>query len=279
MPDPPPCWAIARLAIFYRRAVPTLKFRPCIDLHDGKVKQIVGETLNDENKPVVENFVSEHDSAYYAEMFRKDGLTGGHVIMLGGGNEGQALRALQAYPGGLQIGGGITADNAGSYLEQGASHVIVTSYIFRDGKLDTLHLDRIAAAAGKDRLVIDLSCKEKDGRWYVVTNRWTQFSDFELNSDNIAYLEGYCDEFLVHAVDVEGKQSGIQVKLAEDLARWTRIPTTYAGGARSMEDIEQFRRLTEGRLDLTIGSALDIFGGKLPYRAVVQQCGSEANRG
>ncbi|WP_438448635.1 phosphoribosylformimino-5-aminoimidazole carboxamide ribotide isomerase [Gorillibacterium sp. sgz5001074] len=256
-----------------------MKFRPCIDLHDGKVKQIVGETLNDENKPVVENFVSEHDSAYYAEMFRKDGLTGGHVIMLGGGNEGQALRALQAYPGGLQIGGGITADNAGSYLEQGASHVIVTSYIFRDGKLDTLHLDRIAAAAGKDRLVIDLSCKEKDGRWYVVTNRWTQFSDFELNSDNIAYLEGYCDEFLVHAVDVEGKQSGIQVKLAEDLARWTRIPTTYAGGARSMEDIEQFRRLTEGRLDLTIGSALDIFGGKLPYRAVVQQCGSEANRG
>lgn len=229
--------------------------------------------MTDNHKSLVENFVSEHDSAYYAEMFRRDGLTGGHVIMLGGGNEEQAVRALQAYPGGLQIGGGITADNAAFYLEKGATHVIVTSYIFRDGKLDTDHLERIRAAAGKDRLVIDLSCKEKDGRWFVVTDRWTRFSDFEVNPANIAYLEGYCDEFLVHAVDVEGKQSGIQAKLAQDLARWTRIPATYAGGARSMEDIDQFRRITDGKLDLTIGSALDIFGGKLSYQAVVEHCG------
>lgn len=254
----------------WKAGEPPLKFRPCIDLHDGKVKQIVGETLTDDNSRVVENFVSEHDSTYYAQLFREDRLTGGHVIMLGGGNQEQAVRALQAYPGGLQIGGGITADNAGFYLEQGATHVIVTSYIFREGKLDTANLDRILAAAGKEKLVIDLSCKEKDGRWYVVTDRWTRFSDFEVNPDNIRYLEGFCDEFLVHAVDVEGKQSGIQERLARDLAEWVRIPATYAGGARSLEDIAQFNRITGGKLDLTIGSALDIFGGRLPYRSVIE---------
>jgi len=245
-----------------------MKFRPCIDLHDGKVKQIVGETLNTE---LVENFVSEHASSYYAELFQKDGLTGGHVIMLGPNNEAAAKEALAAYPQGLQIGGGITSANAMEYIEAGASHVIVTSYIFKDGQLNWDHLEQIVNLVGKERLVIDLSCKAKDGRWYVVTNQWKQFSDFEVNEENIKKLEAYCDEFLVHAVDVEGKQSGIQASLVSALAEWTTIPTTYAGGARSIEDIVQFEELSQGKLDLTIGSALSIFGGALPYETALAQ--------
>lgn len=240
-----------------------MKFRPCIDLHDGKVKQIVGETLNDDQ--LVENFVSEHSSRYYAEKFQQDHLRGGHVIMLGPNNETAAKEALSAYPGGLQVGGGITTENASQYLEAGASHVIVTSYIFKDGLLNWKHLDAIIREVGKERLVIDLSCKAKDNKWYVVTNQWNLFSDFEVNQKNIEELESYCDEFLVHAVDVEGKQSGIQQSLVSDLAKWTSIPTTYAGGARSLEDIQLFAKLSNRKLDLTIGSALSIFGGHLPY--------------
>jgi phosphoribosylformimino-5-aminoimidazole carboxamide ribotide isomerase len=247
-----------------------LKFRPCIDLHQGKVKQIVGETLNQEHQAVQENFVSDLSSSYYASLFQTDELPGGHVIMLGKGNEEAAIEALQTYPGGLQIGGGITADNAKSYLDHGASHVIMTSYIFQDGELREEHLQKTVRAVGKDRLVIDLSCKERDGKWFVVTNQWKTFSNFELNPSNIAYLEGYCDEFLIHAVDVEGKRTGIQERLVEQLAQWVRIPTTYAGGARSIEDLERFRTLTGGRLDITIGSALDLFGGSLPYHEVVE---------
>lgn len=243
-----------------------MEFRPCIDLHDGKVKQIVGETLNTE---LVENFVSQHDSTYYAELFKRDGLRGGHVIMLGPNNEEAAKRALSAYPGGLQVGGGIHAQNARQYVEAGASHVIVTSYIFKDGKLNWDNLKEIVEQVGKQRLVIDLSCKSRDGRWYVVTNQWKQFSNFEVNAANIAELEQYCDELLVHAVDVEGKQSGIQQDLVRDLAEWTSIPTTYAGGARSLDDIELFRQLSGGKLGLTIGSALSIFGGALDYETVL----------
>lgn len=246
-----------------------MKFRPCIDIHQGKVKQIVGETLSATNEGVVENFVSDREPAYYSELFRSDGLTGGHVIMLGGGNVQAAEQALAGYPGGLQIGGGITADSAPGWLEKGASHVIVTSYVFQDGRLRQDNLDRIVSAVGKDKLVIDLSCKERDGKWYVVTNGWTTFSDFELNEANIRSLESYCDEFLIHAVDVEGKRGGVLAKLVEKLADWTVIPTTYAGGARSLDDLELFYRLTEGKLDITVGSALDIFGGQLPYRDVV----------
>lgn len=249
-----------------------MKFRPCIDLHSGKVKQIVGETLDANPQHVVENFVSEHDSAHYASMFKRDALTGGHVIMLGGGNEEAALSALREYPGGLQIGGGITADNAAHYLENGASHVIVTSYIFRDGELDMDHLRRIVSEVGKDRLVIDLSCKQRDDQWHVVTNQWRTFSNFEVNEANLRELETYCSEFLVHAVDVEGKRTGILESLVKQLAEWVTIPTTYAGGARSLEDLELFNRLTAGKLDITIGSALDIFGGNLSYDEVVTYC-------
>ncbi|QGQ93757.1 phosphoribosylformimino-5-aminoimidazole carboxamide ribotide isomerase [Paenibacillus psychroresistens] len=253
-----------------------MRFRPCIDLHQGKVKQIVGETLTQDNQNVVENFVSELDSTHYAKMYQKDQLRGGHIIMLGSGNEAAAVQALQAYPGGMQIGGGITAENAASYLGKGASHIIVTSYVFRNGELNMPNLLAIVAEIGKENLVIDLSCKERDGKWYVVTNQWTTFSDFEVNPVNISELEQYCSEFLVHAVDVEGKQSGIQKTLASQLSQWVSIPTTYAGGARSIADLELFNSLTAGKLDITIGSALDIFGGNLPYKQVVEYCNQQS---
>lgn len=249
-----------------------MQFRPCIDLHDGKVKQIVGSTLGHQNVDVVENFTSEHEASYFASMFAKSGLTGGHVIMLGPGNEQAALSALHTYPGGLQVGGGITAQNARQYLDAGASHVIVTSYIFHDGILDMERLERLVEAVGKERLVIDLSCRKREGKWFVVTDKWTKFSDFEVNAASIQMIEQYCDELLIHAVDVEGKRSGMQEELVIDLANWTTIPTTYAGGVRSLEDLRKFEQLGQGKLHVTIGSALDIFGGDLHYNEVVSHC-------
>ena len=249
-----------------------MQFRPCIDLHDGKVKQIVGSTLGRHDIEVVENFTSEHDSSYFADMFAKDGLTGGHVIMLGPGNEQAALDALKAYPGGLQVGGGITADNAKKYIDAGASHVIVTSHIFHDGMLDMERLETLIQKIGKDRLVIDLSCRKREDKWFVVTDKWTRFSDFEVNARSIQMIEQYCDELLIHAVDVEGKRSGMQEELVRDLADWTTIPTTYAGGVRSLEDLQNFKQLAHGKLHVTIGSALDIFGGDLRYSDVVSYC-------
>lgn len=249
-----------------------MQFRPCIDLHDGKVKQIVGSTLGHQNVDVVENFTSEHEASYFASMFAKSVLTGGHVIMLGPGNEQAALSALHTYPGGLQVGGGITAQNARHYLDAGASHVIVTSYIFHDGILDMERLGRLVEAVGKERLVIDLSCRKREGKWFVVTDKWTKFSDFEVNAASIQMIEQYCDELLIHAVDVEGKRSGMQEELVIDLANWTTIPTTYAGGVRSLEDLRKFEQLGQGKLHVTIGSALDIFGGDLHYNEVVSHC-------
>lgn len=249
-----------------------MQFRPCIDLHDGKVKQIVGSTLGHRDQDVVENFISEYDSSYFAAMFAKDGLTGGHVIMLGPGNEQAALNALHTYPGGLQVGGGITAHNALRFLDAGASHVIVTSYIFHDGMLDIKRLEKLVQTVGKEKLVIDLSCRKRDGKWFVVTDKWTRFSDFEVNAQSIQRIERYCDELLIHAVDVEGKRSGMQEALVRDLAEWTSIPTTYAGGVRSLEDLTKFEELGQGKLHVTIGSALDIFGGDLHYKDVVSYC-------
>lgn len=249
-----------------------MEFRPCIDLHDGKVKQIVGSTLGHTDRDVVENFTSNYDSTYYAAMFATDKLTGGHVIMLGSGNEEAAIRALQAYPNGLQVGGGITADNAKKYIEAGASHVIVTSYIFHDGMLDMERLHKLIDTIGKEKLVIDLSCRARNGKWYVVTDKWTKFSNFEVNAQTISKIEQYCDELLIHAVDVEGKRSGMQESLVRDLAVWTTIPTTYAGGVRSLEDLEKFKQIANGKLHVTIGSALDIFGGDLSYKEVVDHC-------
>lgn len=247
-----------------------MRFRPCIDIHEGSVKQIVGSTLANTSQELVQNYVSDKDAAYFAELFKKDSLTGGHIIMLGPGNEAQALKALHVYPGGLQIGGGITADNAAYYLEQGASHVIITSYVFSNGEVNYRNLDRIVAEIGKEKLVLDLSCREKDGVYLVTTDKWQKFTNVEINRKNLQELANYCDEFLIHAVAVEGLQQGIDSNLVEKLGCWVTIPTTYAGGARSLSDLDLIAKMGYGKLDLTIGSALDIFGGSLPYRNVVQ---------
>lgn len=247
-----------------------MKFRPCIDLHEGKVKQIVGGSLNDSGAK--ENFVSSYEADHYADLYRKYQLTGGHIIALGQGNQQQIEKALKAYPGGMQVGGGINPTNANAYLELGASHVIVTSYIFNNGQLYMDHLNEMVEAVGKEKLVIDLSCRKKGYSYYVVTNRWQQFTEFEVTEDNIHFLENYCDEFLVHAVDVEGLQSGIDNDLLERLSRWSRIPCTYAGGITTLDDIRRIEVQGHGKIDFTVGSAMDIFGGALDFQAVVA-CG------
>ncbi|HOY58146.1 MAG TPA: phosphoribosylformimino-5-aminoimidazole carboxamide ribotide isomerase [Verrucomicrobiota bacterium] len=236
-------------------------FRPCIDLREGKVTQIVGATLGDDPSAVRTNFISEHPPAWFAAMYRRDGLAGGHVIMLGPGNEGAAREALAAYPGGLQVGGGIRLDNARGWLDAGASHVIVTSWVFRDGHLDGERLDALVRSVGRDRLVLDLSCRQREGRYWIVTDRWQKFTRLDLSRATLERLGDSCAEFLVHAVDIEGLCRGIDETLVADLAAWTPIPITYAGGARSLADLETVTRLGQGRVDLTIGSALDIFGG------------------
>lgn len=236
-------------------------FRPCIDLHEGKVKQIVGGTLSDEPGGLRTNFVSDRSSVWYAELYRRDNLGGGHIIMLGPGNEPAALAALAAYPNGMQVGGGITLDNAASYLDAGASHVIVTSWVFREGHVDWDRLKALSKGIGPGRLVLDLSCRRREGRYVVVTDRWSRFTDTSLSLESLCSLGEYCAEFLVHAVDVEGLCLGIDAALVENLAAWSPLPVTYAGGARSMTDLEDVTRLGRGRVDLTIGSALDIFGG------------------
>ena len=247
------------------------KFRPCIDLHEGKVKQIVGGTLEDADG-VSENFVSEHGAGYFARRYRDDGLEGGHVIMLGPGNEAAARESLAAYPGGLQIGGGITAENASAWLGAGASHVIVTSYLFgRDGRLEQERLQRLLGEVGRDRLVLDLSCRAlPKGGWAVAMDRWKTLTELEVTEATLDSLAGSCAEFLVHAADVEGRCGGIDADLVSMLGNWSGIPITYAGGARSLADLETVDQLSGGSVDLTIGSALDLFGGSLvEYAACV----------
>jgi len=252
-----------------------MKFRPCIDIHAGVVKQIVGSTLTeDSSREVVENFVANKPASEFAAQYLSDGLYGGHVIMLGPKCEDSALSSLRAFPGGLQIGGGITLDNAKQYLEAGASHVIVTSFVFKDGKVDLERLQSLVALVGKKRLVIDLSCRRRPenptGPFYVVTNKWTLYTDYEVNQESLTDLAQYCDEFLVHGVDVEGKRCGIEEELVALLGNFSPIPVTYAGGVRSLEDLELVKRLGAGRVDCTVGSALDMFGGELSYAKVVE---------
>lgn len=236
-------------------------FRPCIDLHHGQVKQIVGSTLTDEGDQLKTNFISERSSAWFAELYRKDGLKGGHVIQLGPGNKEAAQSALQAYPNGLQIGGGIDADNALDFIEAGASHVIVTSWIFDGPVLRRDRLDDLMETIGPEQLVLDLSCRLRDDSYYVVTNRWQTFTDLMLSRSVLEDLANYCDEFLVHGVDVEGLCAGVDIDLVRKLAEWSPIPVTYAGGARSLNDLQTVHDESQGKVDLTIGSALDIFGG------------------
>lgn len=247
-----------------------MRFRPCIDLRNGRVVQIVGGTLSDGNDhKIVTNFESDRSSAFYAELYQSDNLTGGHVIALGAGNHEAALAALAAYPGGMQMGGGITAENASEYLDAGASHVIVTSYVFQQGQIDMDRLDRLVKAVGRQRVVLDLSCRSRNGAYWVVTDRWQRFTDVAINAQTLAQLAEHCAEFLVHGVDVEGLRLGIDGALVEILGAHSPIPVTYAGGARSLDDLELVRQIGKGRVDLTIGSALDIFGGDVAYRDVV----------
>jgi phosphoribosylformimino-5-aminoimidazole carboxamide ribotide isomerase len=259
-------------------------FRPCIDLHEGKVKQIVGGTLGAPDN-LRTNFISEKPARWFAELYKRDGLFGGHVIMLGAGNEIEARAALKIFPGGLQIGGGINSQNARGWLDAGASHVIVTSWVFREGRVDWARLDELVKTIGKEKLVLDLSCRKRvEGRkskvesqttgdsqsldprlstldYFVVTDRWQKFTELLVNEETLQKFSDYCAEFLVHAVDVEGLCTGIDRELIEMLGKFSPMPTTYAGGANSISDLETVTQLGRGKIDLTIGSALDIFGG------------------
>mmetsp|Transcript_21891 Transcript_21891/g.65633 ORF Transcript_21891/g.65633 Transcript_21891/m.65633 type:complete len:255 (+) Transcript_21891:309-1073(+) len=247
-----------------------MKFRPCIDLHSGKVKQIVGGTLKDEGNEAAENFVSDKSAEYYAKMYNRDALAGGHVIMLGPGNERAAKQALLAYPGGLQIGGGINPANARKWLDAGASHVIITSFLFVKGELSLANLDAVLdVVGGREKLVIDLSCRKKDGDYYVVVDRWQTFTKTKVDRDTLALLGGSCAEFLVHGVDVEGTRLGIDDELVRLLGEASPVPVTYAGGAASLADLDRVKEIGAGKVDLTIGSALSIFGGAIPYEDVL----------
>ena len=253
-----------------------MEFRPCIDIHNGKVKQIVGASLSDTENSARENFVSGQDAAFYARLYQKDHIRGGHIILLNHqGSEyyeadrQQAVEALRAYPGGLQVGGGITPDNAQEYLQAGASHVIVTSYVFQDGRIHYGNLEKLAAAVGKKHLVLDLSCRRAGGAYFIVTDRWQKFTEEAVTPDLLDRLCGYADEFLVHAADVEGKASGMETELVKLLGSWGKIPVTYAGGVSSFADLDLLRMYGKDRLHVTIGSALDLFGGAMPYEEVL----------
>lgn len=252
-----------------------MRFRPCIDIHNGKVKQIVGSTLSDEGNCAKDNFVSEKSGAEYAELYKEHNLPGGHIILLNPPTSEyyeatveQALSALSAFPGGMQLGGGITPYNAERFLDAGASHVIVTSYVFKDGLVHEDRLKEITEAVGKDRLVLDLSCKCIDGEYFICTDRWQKVTDVKLNEATLRYFASYCDEFLIHAVDVEGKRGGIDQNLCGILSDFTDIPVTYAGGIGNLSDIHLLNLYTKGKVDFTVGSALDIFGGNLKMQEI-----------
>ncbi len=262
-----------------------MEFRPCIDIHNGKIKQIVGGSLRDEGNQAEENFVSEQDGSFFADFYSSHGLRGGHIILLN--KEGsefyeasrkQAFSALSAYPGGLQIGGGVTAENAEEYLRAGASHVIVTSYVFREGRVDYERLEKLVRAVGKEHLVLDLSCRKKvsgDGQkeeYYIVTDRWQKFTEIVLQEKTLAEFSNFCAEFLIHAVDVEGKAGGIEESVASLLGKHSQIPTTYAGGVHSFADLAKLKELGNNRVNVTIGSALDLFGGAMNFEEVLQFC-------
>lgn len=253
-----------------------MEFRPCIDIHNGKVKQIVGGSLLDEGNQAEENFVSDQDAAFFANLYKSHGLKGGHIILLNPASseyyeatKAQAVQALAAYPGGFQIGGGIHADNAKEFLEAGASHVIVTSYVFKDGKIHYENLKKLKKAVGREHLVLDLSCRKRKEDYYIVTDRWQKFTKERVTEELLEKLSEYAAEFLIHAVDVEGKAGGIEEKLVEILGNWNGIPVTYAGGVGSFDDLARLKRLGKNCVNVTIGSALDIFGGTMAYDKVL----------
>lgn len=256
-----------------------MKFRPCIDIHNGKVKQIVGGSLLDQGNQAIDNFVSEQDASFYGALYRENQLQGGHIIILNpAGSEyyaedvRQAKLALQAFPNGLQIGGGITPDNALEFLQAGATHVIVTSYVFRDGEIQMDRLNKLVEMVGKEHLVLDLSCRKKGENYYIVTDRWQKFTNVQVTVETLDRLSAYCDEFLIHAVDVEGKASGVEKPLVEMLGKWSKIPVTYAGGVGGFDDLRVIKEQGKDHVDVTIGSALDLFGGKMKFEDVLAEC-------
>lgn len=259
-----------------------MEFRPCIDIHNGKVKQIVGGSLTDAKNQAQENFVSSQDAAFYANLYKQKRIKGGHVILLNAKDSvyyeetrAQALLALSAYPGGLQVGGGITAENAEIFLNAGASHVIVTSYVFRNGKIDYQRLEKLKETVGAERLVLDVSCKKQAQGYVIVTDRWQKETTEYVSEELLQRLSAYCDEFLVHAVDVEGKAEGIQKELVFLLGKWAQKPVTYAGGVHNMEDLRLMKELGENRVNVTVGSALDLFGGNMQFEEVLALCRKE----
>ncbi len=252
-----------------------MEFRPCIDIHNGKVKQIVGGSLKDAGNQAVENFVAEQDAIFFARLYQRHQIKGGHIILLNPeGSEfyestkSQAMAALHAYPGGLQVGGGIHPENAREFLKAGASHIIVTSYVFRDGMVHYGNLEKLRKVVGKEHLVLDLSCRKKGDSYFIVTDRWQNFTEEKIEESLLEQLSQYADEFLIHAVDVEGKARGIEKQLAALLGAWGKIPITYAGGIGCYEDLDELRKLGKDRLDFTIGSALDLFGGDMEFEKI-----------
>ena len=242
-----------------------MRFRPCIDLRGGRVVQIVGGTLTDHpDEGPTTNFETQRSPADFAELYKKDNLPGGHIISLGPNNREAALSALSAFPGGFHMGGGITPENAGDYLDAGASHVIVTSYVFSNGRIDWDRLKALVSAVGRKRLVLDLSCRKKETDFIIVTDRWQKFTTVAVSAETLDQLAGYCDEFLVHGVDVEGKKAGIQNDLVTLLGQHSSLPVTYAGGVQALSDLDLVKELGKGRVDITVGSALDILAVILP---------------
>ena len=256
-----------------------MRFRPCIDIHNGKVKQIVGGSLRDEGDQARENFVAGISAVDYARLYGKDGLKGGHIILLNPQTseyyeetKRQAFAALEAVPGCWQIGGGIRAENAETFLRAGATHVIVTSYVFRGGQIDYGNLDTLVRTVGREHLVLDLSCRKRGEDYFIVTDRWQKFTDVKLTREVLKELSGSCDEFLIHAADVEGKSQGIEQEVVRLLGDFAGCPVTYAGGVGSYEDVERLRMLGRGLVDVTVGSALDLFGGPLSYKKILELC-------
>ena len=254
-----------------------MRFRPCIDIHNGKVKQIVGSTLSDSSAK--ENFVANKGADHYASIYREHGLKGGHIILLNkaGTDEyeltkNEAFKGLGAYRNGMQVGGGINADNANEFIEAGASHVIVTSFVFNDGEINEDNLKKLVSSAKRERIVLDLSCRRVDDRYVIATDRWQKLTKVDITYKMLDYFAAFCDEFLIHAVDVEGKQNGIEQKLLEYLSDWDGLPVTYAGGVRSLDDMRLIRDIGHDRIDVTVGSALDLFGGKLKFEEAVKLC-------
>ncbi|MCR4763330.1 MAG: phosphoribosylformimino-5-aminoimidazole carboxamide ribotide isomerase [Lachnospiraceae bacterium] len=259
-----------------------MRFRPCIDIHNGQVKQIIGDSLRDEGDAAIDNFVSEHSAGYYAALFQRKNISGGHIVLLNKqdspqyeATKKQALDALSVWPGGMQLGGGVNADNAEFWLNAGASHVVVTTYAFTDGKINFEHLEALRSAVGAEHVVLDVSCKKKEknsNHYFIVTDRWQHITDVELNLKTLEMLSAYCDEFLIHAADVEGRQRGIEAGVVEILGEYEGRPMVYAGGVRAAADISRIKLLGRNRLDVTIGSALELFGGSLSLDEVIAAC-------